>query len=40
LTVRLEQQVGKDLQYIRINGSIVGGLIGVLIYIFSEVLFK
>lgn len=29
---RLELQVGRDLQFIRINGTVVGGLAGVLIY--------
>ena len=29
---RLELQVGRDLQYIRINGAIVGGLVGLAIY--------
>jgi uncharacterized membrane-anchored protein YjiN (DUF445 family) len=29
---RIELHVGKDLQFIRINGTIVGGLVGVLIH--------
>ena len=29
VTARLEQAVGRDLQYIRINGTIVGGLVGL-----------
>lgn len=29
VTNRLEQAVGRDLQYIRINGTIVGGLVGL-----------
>jgi uncharacterized membrane-anchored protein YjiN (DUF445 family) len=29
---RLEGTVGRDLQFIRLNGTIVGGLIGVVIY--------
>jgi uncharacterized membrane-anchored protein YjiN (DUF445 family) len=29
---KIELQVGKDLQFIRINGTIVGGLVGVLIH--------
>ena len=33
---RLELQVGPDLQFIRINGTLVGGLVGVLIYILSR----
>jgi uncharacterized membrane-anchored protein YjiN (DUF445 family) len=33
---RLELQVGRDLQFIRINGTIVGGLAGLLIYSLSQ----
>ena len=36
LVNRLELQVGKDLQYIRINGTLVGGLVGLLIFTFSR----
>jgi uncharacterized membrane-anchored protein YjiN (DUF445 family) len=32
---RIELHVGRDLQFIRINGTIVGGLVGVLIHTFS-----
>lgn len=32
ITARLEQAVGRDLQYIRINGTLVGGLVGVAIH--------
>ena len=32
LTGRLENTVGRDLQYIRVNGTLVGGLVGVLIH--------
>jgi uncharacterized membrane-anchored protein YjiN (DUF445 family) len=32
LVNRVELQVGKDLQYIRINGTLVGGLVGLVIY--------
>jgi len=31
-SARLELQVGRDLQFIRINGTVVGGLAGVLIH--------
>jgi uncharacterized membrane-anchored protein YjiN (DUF445 family) len=34
---KIELQVGKDLQFIRINGTIVGGLVGVLIHTFTVV---
>jgi uncharacterized membrane-anchored protein YjiN (DUF445 family) len=32
LVERMELQVGRDLQYIRINGTLVGGTVGVLIH--------
>jgi uncharacterized membrane-anchored protein YjiN (DUF445 family) len=32
LVNRLELQVGRDLQYIRINGTLVGGLVGLAIF--------
>jgi uncharacterized membrane-anchored protein YjiN (DUF445 family) len=32
ITSRLENAVGKDLQFIRINGTVVGGLVGVAIH--------
>jgi uncharacterized membrane-anchored protein YjiN (DUF445 family) len=32
ITERLENAVGRDLQYIRINGTLVGGLVGVTIH--------
>lgn len=32
ITRRLENAVGRDLQYIRINGTLVGGLVGVVIH--------
>jgi uncharacterized membrane-anchored protein YjiN (DUF445 family) len=35
LVRKLEEQVGADLQYIRINGTLVGGLIGVILYYIS-----
>jgi uncharacterized membrane-anchored protein YjiN (DUF445 family) len=35
LVSKLEEQVGADLQYIRINGTLVGGLIGVALYMLS-----
>jgi uncharacterized membrane-anchored protein YjiN (DUF445 family) len=36
LVDKLELQVGKDLQYIRINGTLVGGLVGLVIFIASK----
>ncbi len=37
---RIELQVGRDLQFIRINGTIVGGLAGLAIYTASELLLR
>jgi uncharacterized membrane-anchored protein YjiN (DUF445 family) len=31
-SVRIEQQIGRDLQFIRINGTVVGGLAGLVIH--------
>ena len=36
LVDRIELQVGKDLQFIRINGTIVGGLVGLIIFAISQ----
>lgn len=33
---RIELHVGRDLQFIRINGTVVGGLAGLVIHAFSE----
>ncbi|MBA2932787.1 DUF445 domain-containing protein [Sphingomonas sp. CGMCC 1.13654] len=33
VTGRLEQAVGRDLQYIRVNGTLVGGMVGLLIHV-------
>jgi uncharacterized membrane-anchored protein YjiN (DUF445 family) len=33
---RIELAIGKDLQFIRINGTIVGGLAGLAIYYISK----
>ena len=32
ITGRVEGAVGRDLQYIRINGTLVGGTVGLLIH--------
>jgi uncharacterized membrane-anchored protein YjiN (DUF445 family) len=38
MSAQVELNIGKDLQYIRINGTIVGGMIGVLLYLLSTLL--
>ena len=35
---RIELQVGRDLQFIRINGTVVGGLAGLVIYSLAQLL--
>ena len=35
---RIELQVGRDLQFIRINGTVVGGLAGLVIYSVGQLL--
>jgi uncharacterized membrane-anchored protein YjiN (DUF445 family) len=35
---RIELFVGKDLQFIRINGTLVGGLVGVIIHAVSDLI--
>ena len=36
VTTRLELQVGRDLQFIRINGTLVGGTVGLLIFVLAR----
>jgi uncharacterized membrane-anchored protein YjiN (DUF445 family) len=33
---QIELNIGKDLQFIRINGTVVGGLVGVLLFVLSH----
>jgi len=35
---KVEIQVGRDLQFIRINGTVVGALVGILIHAISQLL--
>ena len=35
---KIELQVGRDLQFIRINGTLVGGLVGLLLYVLSRLV--
>jgi uncharacterized membrane-anchored protein YjiN (DUF445 family) len=35
---RLELQVGRDLQFIRLNGTVVGSVVGLLIYAVAQLL--
>ena len=36
VTNRLEAAVGRDLQYIRINGTLVGGLVGLILHVIDS----
>ena len=38
LSEKLELEVGKDLQFIRVNGTLVGGLVGLILYSVSQLL--
>jgi uncharacterized membrane-anchored protein YjiN (DUF445 family) len=38
MAAKIEHEVGDDLQYIRINGTLIGGLAGLLIYAVSHLL--
>ncbi len=35
---RIELQIGRDLQFVRINGTIVGGLVGLAIYTIGQLI--
>jgi uncharacterized membrane-anchored protein YjiN (DUF445 family) len=34
---RIELQVGRDLQFVRINGTLVGGMVGLVLYTLTKV---
>jgi uncharacterized membrane-anchored protein YjiN (DUF445 family) len=36
VTARLESAVGRDLQYIRINGTLVGGMVGLVLHVLDQ----
>ena len=38
MTHELERNIGRDLQFIRINGTLVGGLVGLLIHVVTQAL--
>jgi len=38
MTLELERHIGRDLQFIRINGTLVGGLVGLLIHTVTQLL--
>jgi uncharacterized membrane-anchored protein YjiN (DUF445 family) len=40
LSAKIEAEVGRDLQFIRINGTVVGGLAGVIIHAIFELIEK
>ena len=38
MTAELERNIGRDLQFIRVNGTLVGGLVGLAIYSLTRML--
>jgi len=38
VTGRIETAVGRDLQFIRINGTMVGGLVGLVLHFVDSVV--
>jgi uncharacterized membrane-anchored protein YjiN (DUF445 family) len=38
ITGRIENAVGRDLQFIRINGTLVGGLVGMILHFITTLL--
>ncbi|WP_239142738.1 DUF445 domain-containing protein [Variovorax sp. WS11] len=38
MSVELEKHIGRDLQFIRVNGTLVGGLVGLLIHSITQAL--
>ncbi|MBV7535041.1 DUF445 family protein [Duganella sp. sic0402] len=38
LSRQIELNIGKDLQFIRVNGTLVGGMIGLLLYIVAQIM--
>src|SRR5262249_5548875 len=38
MTVELERNIGRDLQFIRVNGTLVGGLVGLVIHTATQLL--
>jgi uncharacterized membrane-anchored protein YjiN (DUF445 family) len=36
---KIELQVGRDLQFIRINGTVVGSIAGLVIYTITQLVF-
>jgi uncharacterized membrane-anchored protein YjiN (DUF445 family) len=36
ITEKAESQIGRDLQYIRINGTLIGGLVGLVLHLISK----
>lgn len=37
LSQQIELNIGKDLQFIRVNGTLVGGAIGLVLYLLSQI---
>jgi uncharacterized membrane-anchored protein YjiN (DUF445 family) len=35
---QIELNIGKDLQFIRVNGTLVGGMIGLVLYTSAQIM--
>jgi uncharacterized membrane-anchored protein YjiN (DUF445 family) len=40
MIAKIEGAVGDDLQYIRVNGTIIGGCVGLLLYLIQIVIWQ
>jgi uncharacterized membrane-anchored protein YjiN (DUF445 family) len=40
LVEQIEEKVGSDLQYIRLNGAVVGGIVGIIIAVLNYFRYK
>lgn len=40
LTRLIEINIGRDLQYIRFNGMVIGGMAGILLYVLEQLVFR
>jgi uncharacterized membrane-anchored protein YjiN (DUF445 family) len=39
VTNKIELEVGRDLQFVRINGTVIGGIVGLVLHTLDVLLF-